>query len=122
MLSRGPAALQPPRFVVPRYPAVGHSTGDADGIEFDQSGNAYAGGFEKQKRSGAGVLLKAGRGLPPYIYDGEWLHGVPHGYGIEFTNDSFFAGGFHRGEKTHCGSVVEIASFSPQHRGAKASS
>jgi hypothetical protein len=122
LLSRGPAALQPPRFVANRYPPVGHSTGETEGIEFDHSGNAYAGGFEKNKRSGAGVLLKAGRGLPPYIYDGEWLHGVPHGYGIELTHDSFFAGRFHRGEKTHDGSVVEIASFSPRHRTAKSSS
>jgi serine/threonine protein kinase len=108
-----------------RCPAVGRSVGDAEGIEFDQSGNAYAGGFEKnekQKRSGTGVLLKAGRGLPPYIYDGEWMHGVPHGYGIELTHDSFFTGRFHRGERTHDGSLLEIASFCPRHRTSKSSS
>ena len=99
-LARGlPAALRPPRFCAARRPAAGGSTGVAEGIDFDQGGNAYAGGFEKQKRSGAGVLLRGGRGLPPYIYDGQFRQGVPHGYGIELTHDSFFAGRFHRGEK-----------------------
>lgn len=75
------------------------------GREIEANGDYYEGGFERNKRHGAGTFA-AFEGVN--TYSGGWEMGVKHGFGQENLEGVVYEGPFVHGEKTGNGRLLLI--------------
>lgn len=86
------------------------------GVMFYQNGGVYVGQWENNRQHGLGVLLDYGgkyedvMSMPSFRYEGKWVDGQPHGFGVQQRGSTSYFGHFVNGQKRGRGLQSRISS------------